>query len=41
MVALSRLPLTFVPAFAVPLFVIFHLASLAQYRALVEREREV
>ena len=36
MLAMSRLPLSVIPAFAVPLFVILHLASLAQYRA---RER--
>jgi hypothetical protein len=33
MVRLSELPLALVPAFAVPLFVILHLASLAQHRA--------
>ena len=38
MVRLSELPLALIPAFAVPLFVILHLASLAQHRA---RGREV
>jgi hypothetical protein len=33
MVTLSQLPLSLIPGFAVPLFVILHLASLAQYRA--------
>jgi hypothetical protein len=33
MVAMGRLPLSLVPTFAVPLFVILHLASLAQLRA--------
>jgi hypothetical protein len=33
MLVMSQLPLVLVPAFAVPLFVILHLASLAQYRA--------
>src|SRR5262245_46441497 len=33
MIRLSQLPLVLVPAFAVPMFVILHLASLAQYRA--------
>jgi hypothetical protein len=35
MLIMSQLPLGLVPTFAVPLFVIFHLASLAQYRARV------
>jgi hypothetical protein len=33
MVRLSELPLALIPAFAVPLFVILHLATLAQHRA--------
>ncbi|HJZ57913.1 MAG TPA: hypothetical protein VKE74_23350 [Gemmataceae bacterium] len=33
MVLMGQFPLSLIPAFAVPLFVIFHLASLAQYRA--------
>jgi len=35
MVAMGRLPLGLVPTFAVPLFVILHLASLAQLRAVL------
>jgi hypothetical protein len=30
MVVMSQLPLSLIPAFAVPLFVILHLASLSQ-----------
>lgn len=33
MVLMSELPLSLIPTFAVPLFVILHLASLAQVRA--------
>jgi hypothetical protein len=33
MVAMSQLPLSMIPTFAVPLFVILHLASMAQVRA--------
>ena len=33
MVRMSELPLSLVPAFAVPLFAILHLASIAQCRA--------
>ncbi len=41
MVLMNQLPLSLVPTFAVPLFVILHLASLAQYRALaISAERE-
>jgi hypothetical protein len=35
MVVMSQLPLSLIPAFAVPLFVILHFASLAQLRARV------
>lgn len=35
MVRMSQLPLSLVPTFAVPLFVILHLASLEQYRVRV------
>jgi hypothetical protein len=34
MVALNQLPLSLIPVFAVPLFVILHLATIAQVRAL-------
>jgi hypothetical protein len=37
MISLSQLPLSLIPTFAVPLFVILHLASLAQYRDRVQR----
>jgi hypothetical protein len=33
MIVMSQLPLSLIPAFAVPLFIILHLASLAQVRA--------
>jgi hypothetical protein len=38
MVMMSQLPLSLIPAFAVPLFVILHLASLAQCRARTRAE---
>ena len=38
MLALSQLPLTLIPTFAVPLFVILHLAAIAQFRAAAQRE---
>jgi hypothetical protein len=37
MIALNRLPLSLIPAFAVPLFVILHLATIIQVRALAAR----
>src|SRR5262249_40966057 len=33
MVIVSQLPLSLIPAFAVPLFVIFHIAAIVQFRA--------
>jgi hypothetical protein len=40
MVVMSQLPLSLIPAFAVPLFVILHVASLAQVRARVPASGE-
>jgi hypothetical protein len=39
MVRMSELPLSVIPTFAVPLFVILHLASLVQYRARVTEQK--
>jgi hypothetical protein len=36
MVLMAQLPLTLIPAFAVPVFVILHLASLIQFRARMQ-----
>jgi hypothetical protein len=38
MAAMGRLPLSLIPGFAVPLFVILHFASIAQVRAALARE---
>jgi hypothetical protein len=40
MIVMSQLPLSLIPAFAVPLFVILHFASLAQVRARVPASGE-
>jgi hypothetical protein len=40
MLVMSQLPLSLVPTFAVPLFVILHLASLVQLRRLIREARE-